>query len=93
MFGTQFLRFTSGSTGKIKKVAVCGGSGLDLISSAISSEADAYITADIKYHSFQDAENKILLIDAGHYETEVQVLASVMKKLNKLVKNKNIKTT
>ena len=91
MLGTPFLRFTSCASGKIKKVAVCGGSGSDLISSAISLEADAYITADIKYHSFQDAENKILLIDAGHYETEVQVLASVMKKLNKLVKNRNIK--
>jgi len=87
----EAVRYTSGASNKIKKVAVCGGSGSDLVSSAIASGADAYITADIKYHTFQDAENKILLIDAGHYETEVQVLNIVKKKLSDLAKNTNVK--
>ena len=91
MLGAKALRYTPGNTGMIKKVAVCGGSGADMVNSAIASGADAYITADIKYHTFQDAENNILLIDAGHYETEVQVLTTVRKKLSDLVKNKNIK--
>ena len=55
---------------KIKKVAVLGGSGSFAISAAIGASADAFITADLKYHDFFQAENKILLIDAGHYETE-----------------------
>ena len=55
---------------KIKKVAVLGGSGSFAISSAIRSNADVFVTADLKYHDFFQAENKILLIDAGHYETE-----------------------
>ena len=55
---------------KIKKVAVLGGSGSFAISIAIEASADALITADLKYHDFFQAENKILLIDAGHYETE-----------------------
>lgn len=58
-------------TGKmIKKVAVCGGSGRFLLKNAIQSRADAFITADFKYHEFFDAENKLLLIDTGHYESE-----------------------
>ncbi len=91
MLGTETLRYTNGNSGKIKKVAVCGGSGADMVNSAIASGADAFITADIKYHTFQDAENNILLVDAGHYETEVQVLTSVKKRLSDLVKNRNIK--
>lgn len=55
---------------KIKKVAVLGGSGAFAIKHAIASGADLYITADIKYHEFYKAENKLVLADIGHYETE-----------------------
>lgn len=54
----------------IKKVAVLGGSGSFGISAAKAAGADAYITADLKYHDFFSAENDILLIDIGHYESE-----------------------
>ena len=82
----EALKFTPGKSSKIKKVAVCGGSCSDLINNAISSKADAFITADIKYHTFQDAENNILLIDAGHYETEVHVLNPIKSRLDKFIK-------
>jgi dinuclear metal center YbgI/SA1388 family protein len=75
------LRFNKGTGKKIKKVAVCGGSGSDLLSIAISQKADAFITADIKYHTFQDAESKICLIDAGHFETEFPVLQEVKNRI------------
>ncbi len=55
---------------EIKKIAVCGGSGAFLLKEAISCGADAFITGDMKYHDFFEAEKKILIIDAGHYETE-----------------------
>jgi dinuclear metal center YbgI/SA1388 family protein len=55
----------------VKRVALCGGSGFSLLNSAISSGADAFVTSDIKYHNFFDAENKILLVDTGHYESEI----------------------
>ena len=54
----------------IKKVAVLGGSGSFAISDAIKAKADAYISADFKYHEFFKAEKKILLLDIGHYESE-----------------------
>lgn len=54
----------------IQKVALCGGSGSHFIPDAIAAGADLYLTADLKYHDFQRAEGRIILVDAGHYETE-----------------------
>ncbi|WP_111709475.1 Nif3-like dinuclear metal center hexameric protein [Lutibacter citreus] len=54
----------------IKKIAVLGGSGSFAIKNAINSKADIYITSDIKYHEFYQAENKIVIADIGHYESE-----------------------
>lgn len=88
---TDNLRYCRGSNKKIANVAVCGGSGSDLISSALKHSADAFVTADIKYHSYQDAENKMLLIDAGHYETEILILDAVRSKLKTFIANNNHK--
>lgn len=82
------FRFSHGTKSKIKKIAVCGGSGSDLLDIAIKKGADAFITADIKYHTFQDAEGKILLIDAGHYETEVLVLDEIKERIEKSLTDK-----
>jgi len=54
----------------IKKVAVLGGSGSFAIKKAIQAGADAFLTADLKYHQFYEAENQLLLADIGHYESE-----------------------
>ena len=54
----------------IKKVAVLGGSGSFAIQAAKASGADAFVTADLKYHDFFSAENQIILADIGHYESE-----------------------
>lgn len=64
------LKHTNKTGKHIKKVAICGGSGRFLLKNAIHCGVDAFITADFKYHEFFDAENKLLLIDAGHFETE-----------------------
>jgi dinuclear metal center YbgI/SA1388 family protein len=87
------FRYVENSNNKIKKVAVCGGAGSDLLHEAISANADAFITADVKYHSFHDAKGKILLIDAGHYETEVPVLNEIKRRLSGYtgILNSNIK--
>ena len=85
------FRYTDGKGKKIKTVAVCGGSGSEVIPAALKKGADALITADIKYHTFFDNEGKILLVDAGHYETEIFSLNEVNKRLTTLVKTKKIK--
>ncbi|MFH6604737.1 Nif3-like dinuclear metal center hexameric protein [Maribacter algicola] len=55
---------------KIKKVAVLGGSGAFAIAKAKSAGADLFITADVKYHQFFEAEKKMIIADIGHFETE-----------------------
>jgi len=52
-------------------VAVCGGSGSSLLKNALSVGAQAFVSADFKYHEFFDAEDDILVADIGHYESEV----------------------
>ncbi len=64
------LKHTSFAKENISRVAVCGGSGSFLTRQAIMKQADVYITSDIKYHEFFDAESKIILVDIGHYESE-----------------------
>jgi putative NIF3 family GTP cyclohydrolase 1 type 2 len=54
----------------IQKVAVLGGSGSFAIHAAIASGADVFLTADLKYHQFYEAENRLLLVDVGHFESE-----------------------
>ena len=75
------FRYTNGTKNKIKKVAVCGGSGSEYLKDAVSRKCDAFITADIKYHTFQEAEGEILLVDAGHYETEIFSLNEIKKRI------------
>jgi dinuclear metal center YbgI/SA1388 family protein len=86
VFGTPFLRYTEKRTKMVKKVAVCGGAGSELVSEAIQQNADAFITADIKYHGFQDAEQNILLVDAGHFETEFPILPILAQRVRDMVK-------
>jgi dinuclear metal center YbgI/SA1388 family protein len=67
----KVIRHTKTLNKKVSKVAVCGGSGSFLLGKAISFENQVFITGDFKYHEFFDAENKILIADIGHYESEV----------------------
>ncbi|MEE9408014.1 MAG: Nif3-like dinuclear metal center hexameric protein [Polaribacter sp.] len=67
---TDCVRHSNFINKKIKKVAVLGGSGSFAIANAKSAGADAYVSADFKYHEFFTAENSILLADIGHYESE-----------------------
>ncbi len=69
-FNVKFLKHTPLLNKSVKKVALCGGSGSFLLKNAINSKSDIYISSDFKYHEFFDAENRILVADIGHYETE-----------------------
>ena len=70
IFKVKVIKHTALTNKNIKKVALCGGSGSFLLKNAINSKSDIYISSDFKYHEFFDAENKILVADIGHYETE-----------------------
>ena len=81
--GLQALKHTALPESHISKVAVCGGAGSFLISEAKKQKADAYITSDIKYHEFFDAENQCLILDVGHYESEVMIIEAIHNYLSK----------
>ena len=68
--GSPCLRHSELTGRKIQKVALCGGSGTPFMPDALRQKADAYLTADIKYHDFFVPEGNILLVDGGHFETE-----------------------
>lgn len=70
VFGLEIIRHTAFLDKPVKKVALCGGAGSFLISSALGAGADVFITADMKYHEFFDANGRILVADIGHYESE-----------------------
>ena len=71
----------------IKKVAVLGGSGSFAIDDAKRMNADAFVSADFKYHDFFKAENSILLVDIGHYESEQYTKNILADYLNKKISN------
>ncbi len=82
LFKIPAIKHTVFTGRPIKKVALCGGAGSFLTGAAIAAGADIYITADIKYHEFFDAEGKLLLADIGHYESEqftIDLLFDILK--------------
>lgn len=76
------LRHNIPTKEKIKKVAVCGGSGSQFWRQVRLADVDAFVTADVKYHTFWDAQGSLFIIDAGHYETEVPVLQNLRTMLS-----------
>lgn len=78
----------SAFTGKpVKKVAVLGGAGSFAIKNAIVTGADAYLTADLKYHQFYEAEGRLLLADIGHFESERYTKNYIVDYLTKKIPN------
>ena len=84
---TECIRHSALLNKKIKKVAVLGGSGSFAIEAAKAAEADVFITADLKYHDFFSAENKLLLADIGHYESEQFTKNGLIAHLTKKITN------
>lgn len=70
IFNNPAIKYTELLGKKIRKVALCGGSGSSFLQDAIEADADVYISGDFKYHEFFDAQKRILVADIGHFESE-----------------------
>jgi putative NIF3 family GTP cyclohydrolase 1 type 2 len=82
VFGVRVIRHTPLTGRLVTRVAVCGGAGSFLISSALSARANFYITSDVKYHEFFDANGQLVIADIGHFESEqftVDLLFEVLR--------------
>ena len=69
-FNLKVIRHTTLLNKPVKTVAFCGGAGRFLLPNAMARKADVFITADFKYHEFFDAEQKVVIMDIGHFESE-----------------------
>ncbi|WP_299313882.1 Nif3-like dinuclear metal center hexameric protein [uncultured Aquimarina sp.] len=87
IFQTGCVRHSALLDKPIRKVAVLGGSGSFAIKNAQNAGADIFITADLKYHQFYEAENKIILADIGHYESEQYTKNLIVSYLRKKISN------
>ena len=83
----KYLRHSIRLNRKIKKVSVVVGSGSFAIKDSIKSNVDAFITSDFKYHNFFESDNKAILIDIGHYESEKHIKLIIKEFLNKKLPN------
>ena len=79
------LRHSNFTGKKIKKIAVLGGSGSFGIEEVLNKDIDCYVTADLKYHDFFKSNDKILLVDIGHYESEKYTKELILSYLNKKI--------
>jgi dinuclear metal center YbgI/SA1388 family protein len=86
-FQISVIRHNGLMTSEVTKVAFCGGSGGFLINDAIRQKADIYITGDLKYHDFFDAQKKIILADIGHFESEQHTIDIIIDVLIKKIPN------
>lgn len=84
--GVEALRHSPIRTDKVERVAICSGSGGSLIESAERAGADLYLSADFKYHDFVDAD-RMILVDAGHFETEICAIDILFDILSKNLSN------
>lgn len=71
----------------VRKIAVLGGSGAFAIAAAKAAGADIFVTADVKYHQFYEAEGKLIIADIGHYETEQFTKNLLVDHLTKKIPN------
>lgn len=81
------IRYTKPPKSKLKKVAICGGSGSFLLKDAIKAGADIFITGDFKYHQFFDADGEIMIADVGHFESEQYTGELIRDYLNEKLKD------
>lgn len=81
--GTHCIRHSGFRGRKIRRIALCGGSGGSFIGNACARQADAYITGDLKYHDFADAGSGTWLVDIGHFESEKFAMELIFRFIRK----------
>ena len=86
-FGAGVIKHTALVHKEIKTVALCGGTGSFLIEHAKRKKADIFISSDIKYHEFFDANETLIIADIGHYESEQYTVNLIYENLKEKFSN------
>ncbi|MCX7983896.1 MAG: Nif3-like dinuclear metal center hexameric protein [Bacteroidetes bacterium] len=82
---TQYLRCSTINGVSVHRVAVCGGAGSELLQDAARAKADVFLTGDVGYHKYHNVPNSLVLIDAGHWETEQFIVHGIVHHLQKVL--------
>jgi dinuclear metal center YbgI/SA1388 family protein len=93
VFAVPCVRHSALLPGKVQRVAVCGGSGAFLLHDALAAGAQCFVSADLKYHDFFNADGQIIMVDIGHYESEKHVLSIFYELLTKKIPNFAVRIT
>ncbi len=91
-FSLKTIKMSRPIKGNIKKIAMCGGAGSSLIPKAVSSGAQAYISADMSYHHFFTQE-EFMIMDIGHYESEIEIVEVLLSLIKKKFPNFAVRIT
>lgn len=86
-FGTDAVKHSPLLGRPVRRIALCGGSGADFIADAKAAKADVYVTADVTYHRFFEAENRLIIADIGHFESEQFTKEIFFEQLSKKIPN------
>ena len=78
---------------RVSKVALCGGSGSSLIPNALEQGAHVFVSADFSYHAYLDTAPRMVLVDIGHYESEVGICDVICKELKKKIPTFDVRKT
>ena len=84
---TNLIKYTKSFNGEIGKVALCGGSGSFLLQEAMFQNADAFISADFKYHDFFETNDQTIILDIGHFESEQHTIGLIFDLISKKFTN------
>lgn len=87
IFQTDCIKHSPFLGRKISKIALCGGAGSDFIGAAKAAKADIYITGDVTYHRFFEADNQIVIADIGHFESEQFTKEIFFEQISKKIPN------
>ncbi len=82
----KYVKISGNHKLAVKKIAVCTGSGSDMMKYFISSGAEVYISGDLKYHDAKDAQtNNLGIIDIGHFASEHLMVDVIVKRLGRIL--------
>jgi putative NIF3 family GTP cyclohydrolase 1 type 2 len=87
--GSRHPRYGGNPETEVQSIAVCGGSGGELLPDAIAAGADVLVTADLRYHVYAEARGRIAIVDAGHFETEWPVVGRLAAFVREACRRRN----
>ena len=92
-YDLPFVKLYGNPEQKVRKAAVCTGSGKSLMQEVLRQKAQVYVTADMDYHSSIDAVAQgVAVIDAGHYGTEYIFMEYMKQELRKMTPDLEVET-